>query len=134
MALGICDSSSLALPLSNISFSPNFSCLRLSSSLPSFPLHCISPPPLNFRIFHTLFSLLLLLLHRPACSLLLGWVDSPGYPAGYLPHASLNWRRCAPKGHTLSIRLMHLDLEESKDCENDAVKVWCRAKCVLNFR
>uniref|UniRef100_A0A8C4GQZ9 Vitamin K-dependent protein C n=1 Tax=Dicentrarchus labrax TaxID=13489 RepID=A0A8C4GQZ9_DICLA len=49
--------------------------------------------------------------------------SSPGYPTGYLPHASLNWSRCAPKGHTLSIRLIHLDLEDSKDCENDAVKV-----------
>lgn len=55
--------------------------------------------------------------------MLLGWVESPGYPSGYQPHASLNWSRCAPKGHTLSIRLMHLDLEDSRDCENDGVKV-----------
>ncbi|XP_071326519.1 complement C1s subcomponent [Trachinotus anak] len=68
-------------------------------------------------------SLLLILLSHSAYSMLLGWVESPGYPSGYLPHASLNWSRCAPKGHTLSIRLIHLDLEDSQDCENDAVKV-----------
>lgn len=69
-------------------------------------------------------SLLLLLLSHSASSILLGWVESPGYPSGYLPHASLNWSRCAPKGHTISIRLIHLDLEDSHDCENDAVKVF----------
>ncbi|XP_036930822.1 complement C1s subcomponent-like [Acanthopagrus latus] len=68
--------------------------------------------------------LLLLLAHLTASSTLLGWVESPGYPSGYLPHASLNWSRCAPKGHTISIRLIHLDLEDSQDCENDAVKVF----------
>ncbi|XP_070690977.1 ovochymase [Pempheris klunzingeri] len=69
-------------------------------------------------------SLLLLLLSCSAYSMLLGWVESPGYPSGYSPHASLNWSRCAPKGHTLSIRFIHLDLEDSQDCENDAVKVF----------
>ncbi|XP_034409661.1 mannan-binding lectin serine protease 2-like [Cyclopterus lumpus] len=69
-------------------------------------------------------SLLILLFSRPAYSMLLGWVESPGYPTGYLPDASLNWSRCAHKGHTLSIKLMHLDLEDSQDCENDAIKVF----------
>ncbi|KAM9309714.1 complement C1s subcomponent [Pholidichthys leucotaenia] len=69
-------------------------------------------------------SLLLLLLPHTTLSMLLGWVESPGYPSGYPLHASLNWSRCAPKGHTLSIRLIHLDLEDSQDCENDAVKVF----------
>ncbi|XP_027145522.1 complement C1s subcomponent [Larimichthys crocea] len=69
-------------------------------------------------------SLPLLLLSHSAYSMLLGWVESPGYPTGYLPYSSLNWSRCAPKGHTLSIRLIHLDLEDSQDCENDAVKVY----------
>uniref|UniRef100_A0A3Q2QM99 Mannan-binding lectin serine protease 2 n=1 Tax=Fundulus heteroclitus TaxID=8078 RepID=A0A3Q2QM99_FUNHE len=68
-------------------------------------------------------SLLLLLLPCSSYSTLLGWVESPGYPMGYLPHARLNWSRCAPKGQTISIRLIHLDLENSHDCENDAVKV-----------
>ncbi|KAG7216990.1 hypothetical protein INR49_001644 [Caranx melampygus] len=68
-------------------------------------------------------SLPLILLSHSAYSMLLGWVESPGYPSGYQPHASLNWSRCAPKGHTLSIRLMHLDLEDSRDCENDGVKI-----------
>lgn len=69
-------------------------------------------------------SLLLLLLSQSGYSLLLGWVESPGYPIGYLPHSSLNWSRCAPKGHTLSIRLVHLDLEDSQGCESDGVKVF----------
>ncbi|XP_041650186.1 uncharacterized protein LOC121514155 [Cheilinus undulatus] len=69
-------------------------------------------------------SLLLLLLLHSARSRLLGWVESPKYPTGYLPHTSFNWSRCAPKGHTLSIRLIHLDLEDSQDCQNDAVKVF----------
>ncbi|XP_068591550.1 ovochymase [Cebidichthys violaceus] len=75
-------------------------------------------------------SLLLLLLSRPAYSMLLGWVESPGYPTGYLPHASLNWSRCAHKGHTLSIKLIHLDLEDSHDCENDAVKVFSNGNLI----
>ncbi|XP_041843344.1 complement C1s subcomponent [Melanotaenia boesemani] len=70
------------------------------------------------------FSLLLLQLSCSAHSLLLGWVESPGYPSGYPPHSSLNWSRCAPKGQTLSIRLIHLDMEESQDCENDGIKVF----------
>nr|XP_019948213.1 PREDICTED: uncharacterized protein LOC109633063 [Paralichthys olivaceus] len=69
-------------------------------------------------------SLLLLLLSHSARCMLLGWVESPGYPNGYQPHASMNWSRCAPEGYTLSIRLLHLDLEDSQDCENDAVKIF----------
>lgn len=68
-------------------------------------------------------SLLLLLFSHLASSMLLGWVESPGYPNGYLPHASLNWTRCARKGHVIAIKLIHLDLEDSPNCENDAVKV-----------
>ncbi|XP_029308137.1 LOW QUALITY PROTEIN: mannan-binding lectin serine protease 2 [Cottoperca gobio] len=63
--------------------------------------------------------------------MLLGWVKSPGYPTGYLPHASLNWSRCAAKGHTLSIQLMHLDLEDSQHCDNDAVKVFSNGNLIL---
>ncbi|XP_068425833.1 transmembrane protease serine 9 [Clinocottus analis] len=75
-------------------------------------------------------SLLLLLCSRPAYSMLLGWVESPGYPTGYLPHASLNWSRCAHKGHTLSIKLIHLDLEDSQDCENDAIMVFSNGNLI----
>lgn len=78
----------------------------------------------------TMLRLLLLLLSCSAYSMLLGWVESPGYPNGYLPHASLNWSRCAPKGHTLSIKLIHLDLEDSQDCENDAVKVFSNGNLI----
>ncbi|XP_018527935.1 complement C1s subcomponent [Lates calcarifer] len=75
-------------------------------------------------------SLPLILLSHSAYSMLLGWVESPGYPSGYLPHSSLNWSRCAPKGHTLSIRLIHLDLEDSHECENDAVKVYSNGNLI----
>ncbi|XP_024123552.1 complement C1s subcomponent [Oryzias melastigma] len=69
-------------------------------------------------------SFLLLLLCHSSSSMLLGWVESPGYPSGYPPHATLNWSRCAPEGHILSLKLIHLDLEDSHDCENDALKVY----------
>ncbi|CAJ1062513.1 complement C1s subcomponent-like [Xyrichtys novacula] len=75
-------------------------------------------------------SLLLLLLTYSAHATLLGWVESPGYPTRYLPHASMNWTRCAPKGHSISIRLIHLDLEDSQDCENDAVKVYSNGSLI----
>ncbi|GLD63792.1 complement C1s subcomponent-like protein [Lates japonicus] len=75
-------------------------------------------------------SLPLILLSHSAYSMLLGWVESPGYPSGYSPHSSLNWSRCAPKGHTLSIRLIHLDLEDSHECENDAVKVYSNGNLI----
>lgn len=72
---------------------------------------------------HLQLSLLLLLSCHWASSMLLGWVESPGYPHGYLPHTTLNWSRCARKGHVISLQLIHLDLEDSQNCENDAVKV-----------
>ncbi|KAK5891814.1 hypothetical protein CesoFtcFv8_012251 [Champsocephalus esox] len=73
---------------------------------------------------------LLLLLCGSASAMLLGWVESPGYPNGYPPHASLNWSRCASKGHTLSIQLLHLDMEDSQDCENDALKVFSNGNLI----
>ncbi|KAM9724043.1 complement C1s subcomponent isoform 2-T2 [Menidia menidia] len=69
-------------------------------------------------------SLLFTFLPCSAFSMLLGWVESPGYPSGYPPHSSLNWSRCAPKGLSVSVELIHLDLEYSQNCENDAVKVF----------
>ncbi|KAF7670145.1 hypothetical protein LDENG_00050090 [Lucifuga dentata] len=75
-------------------------------------------------------SLWLLLLSHSACAILLGWVESPGYPTGYTPHASLNWSRCAPKGHTLSLKIIHLDMEDSQDCENDALKIFSNGNVI----
>lgn len=77
---------------------------------------------------HLHLSLLLLPFSHLASSMLLGWVESPGYPHGYLPHASLNWSRCARKGHIIAVSLIHLDLEDSHNCENDAVKVGLSTK------
>ncbi|XP_056142014.1 complement C1s subcomponent [Lampris incognitus] len=68
-------------------------------------------------------SLCVLLQCCCVCCQLSGWVESPGYPRTYLPFASLNWSRCAPEGHVLTLTLTHLDLEDSQDCGNDAVEV-----------
>ncbi|KAL0985104.1 hypothetical protein UPYG_G00152940 [Umbra pygmaea] len=73
-------------------------------------------------------SLFLFLLPFPATSILSGWVESPGYPRGYPPDASLNWSRCAPAGHALSLMLTHLDMEDSEDCENDALQIFADGK------
>ncbi|XP_061092102.1 complement C1s subcomponent-like [Conger conger] len=54
---------------------------------------------------------------------LLGWVESPGYPRGYPNEATLNWKRCAPSGHALVLTLTHLDLEDSEECQQDAVEI-----------
>ncbi|XP_076010741.1 uncharacterized protein c1s.2 [Genypterus blacodes] len=75
-------------------------------------------------------SVLLVLLFPSDCSKLLGWVESPGYPTGYMPHSSLNWSRCAPKGHVLSLKLIHLNMENSKDCENDALKIFSNGEVI----
>ncbi|KAL7874653.1 hypothetical protein SRHO_G00056230 [Serrasalmus rhombeus] len=62
----------------------------------------------------------------PACFShpLAGWVSSPGHPGGYEPHSEMMWERCAPAGHILTLSIIHLDLEDSYQCENDAVKVF----------
>ncbi|XP_055780502.1 uncharacterized protein LOC129856819 [Salvelinus fontinalis] len=73
-------------------------------------------------------SLCLFLLPLCAISMLSGWVESPGYPRGYPPDASLNWSRCAPPGHTLALRLTHLDMEDSDGCENDALEIFADGK------
>lgn len=84
---------------------------------------CFSSFPFFTFLMHLQLSLLLLLFSHLASSMLLGWVESPGYPRGYPPHASFNWSRCARKGHTITVSLIHLDLEDSLNCENDVVKV-----------
>uniref|UniRef100_A0A3B1JD02 Complement component 1, s subcomponent.1 n=1 Tax=Astyanax mexicanus TaxID=7994 RepID=A0A3B1JD02_ASTMX len=38
-------------------------------------------------------------------------------------YIKMNWERCAPAGHTLTLSIVHLDLEDSHDCENDALEV-----------
>lgn len=76
-------------------------------------------------------SLLVVLLCPRVSSSLLGWVGSPGYPNGYPSDTSHKWSRCASKGHVLSIQLIHLDLEDSLDCENDAVKVFSDGNLIL---
>ncbi|XP_045574701.1 mannan-binding lectin serine protease 2 [Salmo salar] len=73
-------------------------------------------------------SLCLFLLPLCAMSMLSGWVESPGYPRGYPPDASLNWSRCAPPGHTLALTLTHLDMEDSDGCENDALEIFADGK------
>ncbi|KAG7335478.1 hypothetical protein KOW79_000171 [Hemibagrus wyckioides] len=55
---------------------------------------------------------------------LVGLIHSPGFPHGYGSNVSETWRRCAPPGHVLVLTLLHLDLEESFDCENDFLKIF----------
>ncbi|KAI5106015.1 mannan-binding lectin serine protease 2 precursor, partial [Silurus meridionalis] len=54
---------------------------------------------------------------------LAGWIQSPGFPQGYGPDLSETWRRCAPPGYVLSLTMLHLDLEESDNCENDVLEI-----------
>lgn len=64
---------------------------------------------------------------------LVGWIQSPGFPQGYGSNVSKTWRRCAPPGHFLSLTLLHLDLETSYQCENDALKVKDRTQLTPYF-
>lgn len=64
---------------------------------------------------------------------LAGWIQSPGFPQGYGSDLTETWRRCAPPGHVLSLTLLHLDLEESYECENDALKVEDRKQLAALF-
>ncbi|KAG7335476.1 hypothetical protein KOW79_000169 [Hemibagrus wyckioides] len=50
-------------------------------------------------------------------------IHSPGFLHGYGPKESVTWIRCAPSGHVLVLMLLHLDLEESFNCENDFLKI-----------
>ncbi len=77
----------------------------------------------DFPDFSLLSSVIVLLF--PVCGSvsLAGWVQSPGHPRGYDPHSNLTWTKCAPTGHKITLTLIHLDLEESFECEDDALKV-----------
>ncbi|GAA6098220.1 mannan-binding lectin serine protease 2-like [Tachysurus ichikawai] len=54
---------------------------------------------------------------------LAGLIQSPSFPYGYGSNVSATWKRCAPPGHVLVLTLLHLDLEESFQCENDFLEV-----------
>ncbi|XP_036434174.1 complement C1s subcomponent-like [Colossoma macropomum] len=69
-------------------------------------------------------SLCLLLLLPLVCSQLLRWVHSPDYPLAYPNHLSMNWSECAPVGLSVSLTLIHLDLENSTLCEHDALMIF----------
>ncbi|XP_016320376.1 mannan-binding lectin serine protease 2-like [Sinocyclocheilus anshuiensis] len=62
----------------------------------------------------------------PVCGSVLsaGWVQSPGHPQGYDPYSNLTWKKCAPTGHKITLTLIHMDLEESFECEDDALKLY----------
>ncbi|XP_076836807.1 complement C1s subcomponent-like [Brachyhypopomus gauderio] len=55
---------------------------------------------------------------------LVGWIQSPGYPYGYSPNSTFIWKLCAAPGHLLTLSFLHLDLEDSQECENDVVNVF----------
>ncbi|XP_028837037.1 complement C1s subcomponent isoform X2 [Denticeps clupeoides] len=64
---------------------------------------------------------------------LAGWVESPGYPHGYDPHSKKEWERCAPSGHSISLTLTHLDIEDSYGCEDDALKIFSGRNLLHNL-
>ncbi|XP_017329062.1 mannan-binding lectin serine protease 2 isoform X2 [Ictalurus punctatus] len=70
-----------------------------------------------------IFCVCVVLVSVCQCLPLSGWIQSPGFPYGYGSHVSETWRRCAPPGHILSLTLLHLDLEESYECKDDALQV-----------
>ncbi|KAJ8392902.1 hypothetical protein AAFF_G00071060 [Aldrovandia affinis] len=70
-----------------------------------------------------MISLLLLFLPLSSSLPTSGWVESPGYPGGYPDMTKLDWKRCAPPGYVRSLTLTHLDMEDSEDCQNDALEV-----------
>ncbi|XP_072535268.1 mannan-binding lectin serine protease 2-like [Salminus brasiliensis] len=70
------------------------------------------------------FSACLLLLLPLVHSQLLGWINSPDYPLGYPNHISQNWSVCAPEGFSVSLTIIHLDLENSTQCEHDALMIF----------
>lgn len=92
------------------------------------------PPPYLMCPPGVPFSVCVLLASVCQALPLAGWIQSPGFPNGYGWNVSKTWKYCAPPGHALSLTLLHLDLEESYECENDALKVEERkqlASCFL---
>ncbi|XP_066538995.1 mannan-binding lectin serine protease 2-like isoform X2 [Hoplias malabaricus] len=72
-----------------------------------------------------MFTLSVCLLLLPGVfSQLIGWVSSPEYPLNYPNHISMNWTECAPAGLSVSLTLIHLDLENSTLCEHDALMIF----------
>uniref|UniRef100_A0A8C2FJ28 Complement component 1, s subcomponent n=1 Tax=Cyprinus carpio TaxID=7962 RepID=A0A8C2FJ28_CYPCA len=74
----------------------------------------------------TLRLSIVIVLLFPVCGSMLsaGWVQSPGHPRGYDPYSNLTWKKCASTGHKITLTLIHLDLEESYECEDDALKLF----------
>ncbi|KAG7469366.1 hypothetical protein MATL_G00128010 [Megalops atlanticus] len=70
-----------------------------------------------------MIRLFVLFLPLVASQSISGWVESPGYPRGYPDEVKFDWKRCAPSGHTLSLTLIHLDIEDSDECQNDVVEI-----------
>ncbi|XP_067304546.1 mannan-binding lectin serine protease 2-like [Pseudorasbora parva] len=79
------------------------------------------------------FRVIFLLLSLCGSVLLAGWVQSPGYPRGYDPDSSLTWKECAPTGHKITLTLIHLDLEESIECDDDSLKVFADDELLFNL-
>ncbi|XP_052474293.1 complement C1s subcomponent [Carassius gibelio] len=71
----------------------------------------------------------------PVCGSVLstGWVQSPGHPRGYDPYSNLTWKKCASTGHKITLTLIHLDLEESFECEDDALKLFADEVLLFNL-
>lgn len=62
-----------------------------------------------------------------------GWIQSPGHPLGYEPYSKMTWKECAPAGHRITLTLTHVDLEESFNCEDDALKIFADEELLVNL-
>ncbi|XP_027005476.1 mannan-binding lectin serine protease 2-like [Tachysurus fulvidraco] len=58
------------------------------------------------------------------CSQPQGWLSSPDHPLAYPSNSTKNWTLCASPGFAVSLTLIHLDLENSAECEHDALKIF----------
>lgn len=84
---------------------------------------------------HIMIAFCVISLFFPLCGSvpLSGWIQSPGHPLGYEPYSNMTWKECAPAGHRITLTLTHVDLEESFNCEDDALKVFSDEELLVNL-
>ncbi|TRY60690.1 hypothetical protein DNTS_004325, partial [Danionella cerebrum] len=69
------------------------------------------------------FYVIFILLPMSGSVPLARWIMSPGHPLGYGPYLNITWNDCATAGYKITLTLIHVDLEKSFRCINDALKV-----------
>ncbi|XP_025103897.1 adhesion G-protein coupled receptor G6-like [Pomacea canaliculata] len=51
-------------------------------------------------------------------------IYSPNYPQNYLDNVNCQWRIQADWGYAVRLRIMYVDMEQTKECDFDSVKVY----------